>query len=54
MKTKTKTFYVSDDYIKAIKKNEYSFLSPVKVGLNQMEIQISWQQPEKKIEIVLS
>ena len=46
-----KTFYVSNPYIEAIKKGEDSFLCPVKVGLNQVQIQISWTEPDREVTI---
>lgn len=56
MKTKTitKTFYVSDSYINMIEKNEDTYLSPVMTGSNRIEVQISWNEPERKIEITES
>lgn len=51
-KTKTKTFYVSDTYFRNIK-NSCMFNTSPSEGV-QNKIQISWQEPEKKIEITES
>ena len=62
MKTKTitKTFYVSDVDLKDISQNDHLdncediLLSTIQVLHYKNEIQISWQEPEKKIEITES
>ena len=57
MKTITKTFYVSDVDLKDISQNDHLdncedvLLSTIQVLHYKNEIQISWQEPEKKIEI---
>lgn len=55
MKTKTitKTFYVSDEYFERIKNNSIGF-STNENDVLRNQIQISWQEPEKKIEITES
>ena len=63
MKTITKTFYVNDIYLEAIKSNfDRSIVIRHKdeteiTGISchaTNKIQISWQEPEKKIEITES
>lgn len=55
MKTITKTFYVSDSDFKSMK-NGYlgAYALQLKDQFNRNEIQISWQEPEKKVEITES
>jgi len=56
MKKITKTFYVSDDVFEIIKGNFYDnvVISKKVSAANTREIQVSWQEPEKKIEITES
>lgn len=50
MKTITKTFYVSDECFERIKNNSIGFSTNESDVFNN-QIQISWLEPEKKIEI---
>jgi len=60
MKTITKTFYVSDVDLKDISQNDHLdncediLLSTMQVLHYKNKIQISWQEPERKIEITES
>ena len=55
MKTITKTFYVSDENLQKIKTDIGLIgIFENKNSLDKNQIQISWQEPEKKIEITES
>lgn len=62
MKKITKTFYVSDDFFKLVNEGvninaifEFNCdLKDEKSDFHKNQIQISWQEPEKKIEITES
>lgn len=52
MKTVTKTFYVSDKNLQKIKTDMGLIgIFENKNSLDKNQIQISWQEPEKKIEL---
>lgn len=48
MKTVTKTFYVCKDHLDSY---DYIGATIYKSDTQNFEVQISWQEPEKKIEI---
>jgi len=54
MKTITKTFYCTYEFYKELQANDVEKLNTIKGDCWTIPIQISWQEPEKKIEITES
>lgn len=54
MKTITKTFYCTYEFYKELQSNDVLALNTFKGDCWTIPIQISWQEPEKKIEITES
>ena len=56
MKTTTKTFYISDDCLRDVKRGldlDVYFFSTKKDTCFENEIQISWQEPDKKYSLTV-